>query len=78
MTRLFSFSRLVSISFSILSIVTGVILAPSINAQTLYPVPNQAVFYPLKTQISPAKIAEFTQIFQFGKFDPQKAIALRD
>jgi hypothetical protein len=78
MTRIVSFSKLVPISFLILLTMSGPILAGSTNAQTLYPIPNQAVSYPLKTQISPAQIAEFNQIFQFGKFDPKKAIALRD
>ncbi len=53
------------------------ILMPSVNAQTTYPVPSQSIAYPLKTQISPAQIAEFNSIFEFGKFEPKKAIALR-
>jgi TPR repeat protein len=48
-----------------------------VYAQTTYPVPSQSAAYPLNTQISPTQIAEFEQIFRFGKFDPKKAIALR-
>lgn len=46
-------------------------------AQTTYPVGDQSAAYPLTTQLSPSQIAEFNQIFQFGKFDPKAAIALR-
>jgi TPR repeat protein len=48
-----------------------------VYAQTTYPVPYQSAAYPLKTHISPTQLAEFNQIFQFGKFDLKKAIALR-
>jgi TPR repeat protein len=46
-------------------------------APTMYPVGDQSANFPLKTQLSPSQIAEFKQIFQFGKFDPKAAIALR-
>ncbi len=46
-------------------------------AQTTYPVSDQSAAYSLTTQISPSQIAGFYQIFQFGKFDPKAAIALR-
>jgi TPR repeat protein len=48
-----------------------------IQAKTNYAVEFQAKKYPLVTQISPAEIIEFNKIFDFGKFNSQKAIALR-
>jgi TPR repeat protein len=48
-----------------------------VYAQKTYPVPYQSAAYPLNTQISPTQLAEFVQVFQFGKFDPKKAIAFR-
>lgn len=58
-------------------IVVGFSLNQPINAQTTYPVSEKYSKYPLRTRISPAEIAEFEKIFQFGKFEPKKAIALR-
>ncbi|MBD2297585.1 tetratricopeptide repeat protein [Nostoc sp. FACHB-190] len=48
-----------------------------VDARTTYKVELQSEKYPLKTQISPAEITEFNRIFEFGKFNHQKAIALR-
>ncbi|PSB55675.1 tetratricopeptide repeat protein, partial [Chamaesiphon polymorphus] len=44
---------------------------------TTYPVPTQSASYPLKTQVSPALTAETIDIYQIGKFDRDRAIALR-
>ncbi|WP_019502158.1 tetratricopeptide repeat protein [Pseudanabaena sp. PCC 6802] len=63
--------------FSSFAIAAGIIFIQPCLAQTVYPVDDQATAYPLKTQISPTQIRAFEQVFQFGKFDPQKAIALR-
>jgi tetratricopeptide (TPR) repeat protein len=57
--------------------VFGLISRQPVNAQTTYPVPYQSTAYPLKTQISPVQIDEFNSIFEFGNFDPKKAIAIR-
>jgi TPR repeat protein len=55
----------------------GIAFARPIGAQTLYPITSQSANYSLKTQLSPAQIETFNRIFQFGKFDPNRAIALR-
>lgn len=60
-----------------LGTIFGLISMQPVNAQTTYPVPYQSIAYPLKTQIYPAQIAEFNSLFELGKFDPKKAIALR-
>jgi TPR repeat protein len=60
-----------------LGIIAGLTLSPSSIAQTIYPVPEQSIDYPLKTQISPAQIVKFRNVFSFGSFKPDRAIALR-
>jgi TPR repeat protein len=74
----FQVVQMVQISFLGLGIVSGLAVSSTVvSAQTTYPVFEQSAAYPLTTQVSPAQLAEFNQIFQFGKFDPKKAIALR-
>jgi TPR repeat protein len=63
--------------FSAISVATAIALSQPAIAQITYPVPFQADAYRLKTQISPAQNEEFSKIFTFGSFDPNKAIALR-
>jgi TPR repeat protein len=55
----------------------GIIYRQPLLAQTTYPVTTQSASYPLKTQVSPALKAEVEQIFQLGKFTPDRAISLR-
>ncbi len=64
------------ISFS-MAIALGIIFSQPSVAQTTYPVTTQSTAYPIRTQVSPAIKAEIENIFQFGKFDPKRAIVLR-
>jgi TPR repeat protein len=70
-------SRFNRMLWVLLWIFQGAIFMAPLQAQTTYPVPEQSASYPLKTQLSPATIAEYKQVFKFGSFSPEKAIALR-
>ncbi|NJR31702.1 MAG: sel1 repeat family protein [Chamaesiphon sp. CSU_1_12] len=59
------------------AIAIGIIFSQPILAQTTYPVTTQSASYPLKTQVSPALKAEMSQIYRIGKFDLDRAIAVR-
>lgn len=59
------------------AIAIGIIFSQPILAQTTYPVTNQSAAYPLKTQVSPAIKAEMDAIYRIGKFDLNRAIAVR-
>jgi Sel1 repeat len=72
--KLLRFNRILGM---LLWISQGAIFLAPLQAQTTYPVAQQSASYPLKTQLSPATIAEYQQVFKFGSFSPKKAIALR-
>ncbi len=59
------------------AIAIGIIYSQPILAQTTYPVTTQSASYPLKTQVSPALKAEMKDIYKIGKFDRDRAIAVR-
>jgi TPR repeat protein len=59
------------------AIAIGIIFSQPLLAQSTYPVTTQSAFYPLKTQVSPALMAETDEIYRIGKFDRNRAIALR-
>jgi TPR repeat protein len=59
------------------AIAIGIIFGQPLLAQTTYPVTTQSTSYPLKTQVSPALMAEMDEIYRIGKFDRDRAIALR-
>ncbi|AFZ02705.1 tetratricopeptide repeat protein [Calothrix sp. PCC 6303] len=69
--------RYIAILWLVIYTVFQIAFTQPIQAKTNYSVESQAKKYPLVTQISPAEIIEFNKIFEFGKFNPQKAIALR-
>ena len=62
---------------SALGVAAVVVLSQPAIAQITYLVPYQSSKYPLKTRLSVAQVAEFSKVFTFGKFDPNRALALR-
>ncbi len=59
------------------AIAIAIVFSQPILAQTTYPVTTQSASYPLKTQVSPALIAEMSEIYRIGKFDLNRAINIR-